>query len=269
MPDDLKYVAVVESALRPHAGSPKAAIGFWQFTPHTARKYRLTVDGRIDERRNIFSSTRAAIEYFKELHDTFGSWTLAAAAFNMGEHGLQAVILLQEINDYYRLYLPLETQRYVFRILSAKLILSAPEKYGFIMRKMDFYPELSFDRVKVDCFEEVPIQVIARAAETDFKVIKDLNPELRGYILATGSYTILVPRGASKGFAGRFEKHLKAYQAKHKKSAYLVKEGDNLSAIAEKFNIPLPALIIQNRLDPNRPIRPGQRLIIPQRNPKE
>ncbi len=111
VPDDLKYVAVAESALRPHAGSPKGAIGFWQFLADTGRKYGLTINARIDERRNLWTSTRAAIRYLQKLYADFGSWSLAVAAFNMGEEGLKAEILAQDQKDFYRLYLPLETQR--------------------------------------------------------------------------------------------------------------------------------------------------------------
>ncbi|UCF58112.1 MAG: lytic transglycosylase domain-containing protein, partial [Deltaproteobacteria bacterium] len=90
LPEDLKYVAVAESALRPHVSSGRGAIGFWQFMAGTGRKYGLVINTRIDERRNLFASTRAAIRYFKDLRKTFGTWTLALAAFNMGEEGLMA-----------------------------------------------------------------------------------------------------------------------------------------------------------------------------------
>ena len=88
LPDDLKYVAIAESALRPHAGSKKGAIGFWQFLPDTGRRNGLVINERIDERRNIFASTRAAIRYLKELRKTFGAWTVAVAAYNMGSKDL-------------------------------------------------------------------------------------------------------------------------------------------------------------------------------------
>ena len=87
MPDDLKYVAVAESALKPHAGSSRGAVGFWQFVRGTGRRYGLTINERIDQRRNLFASTGAAIRYFKDLHAEFGSWTLSAAAYNMGGKG--------------------------------------------------------------------------------------------------------------------------------------------------------------------------------------
>lgn len=262
LPDDLKYVAVAESALRPHVGSPKGAVGFWQFLPETGRKYGLTVDGRIDERRNLLSSTRAAIQYFNKLHADLGSWMLAVAAFNMGEEGLKAEILAQETGDFFRLYLPLETQRYLFRILSAKLILENAEKYGFEMAPADFYQPLRTEVVELTCWDETSLTVVARAAGTDFKMIKDLNPEIRGHYLAPGSYRLVVPAGAAEGFQTRFDEGFEAWQALQTERIYIVKEGDNLSSIADQFRVPLPALLIWNRLDIRRPIHPGDRLII-------
>jgi len=262
MPEDIKYVAVAESALRPHAGSKKGAIGFWQFMRDTGRKYGLVIDEYIDERRNLFASTRAAIRYFKDLRGSLGSWTLAAAAYNLGEKGIQAEILEQGTNDYYRLYLPLETQRFVFRVLSAKLILSNPERYGFRLSDKDYYPPVRFDRVHIECPREVPIRIVAEAAKTHFKAIKDLNPEIRGHYLSEGSHAVLIPEGASKDFQTRYKRLLDRWLASQKERIYIVKEGDNLSSIADRFDLPLPVLIIWNRLDLNAPIHPGDRLVV-------
>lgn len=262
MPDDLKYVAIAESALRPHAGSKKGAIGFWQFMKDTGKNQGLMINEYIDERRNLFASTQAAIRYFRGLHESLGSWTLAAAAYNLGEEGIRAEILEQQTDDYYQLYLPLETQRFIFRILSAKLILSDPERYGFRLSEEDYYPPLKFDRVKVDCSEETPIRIIAEAAKTHFKEIKDLNPEIRGHYLSEGSHTLLIPEGASIGFHDRYQQLVNQWLASRKERIYVVKKGDNLSSIADRFDLPLAVLIIWNRLDLNAPIHPGDRLII-------
>jgi hypothetical protein len=262
MPEDLKYIAIAESALRPHAGSKKGAIGFWQFMKATGRKYGLRINAEKDERRNIFRSTEAAIAYFKQLYDILGSWTLSAAAYNMGEHGLLSEILAQKTRYYYHLYLPLETQRYILRVISAKIILSDPETYGFRFTEKDLYPPLQFDRIKLACFQETPISVIAEAANTRFKVIKDLNPEIRGHFLAAGNHSILVPKGAADGFQARFKTLIDQWLAENRKRIYVVKKGDNLSAIAERFNVPLPVLIIWNRLKLRKHIHPGQHLII-------
>jgi len=262
MPDDLKYVAIAESALRPHVGSSKGAIGFWQFLESTGKNYGLRVNADIDERRNIFASSLAAINYFKDLYKMLGSWTLSAAAFNMGELGLQAEIVSQKTNDYYQLYLPLETQRYIFRIVSAKIILSDPQRFGFQFTDQDLYPPLSFDRIHVECFQDTPIQIVAQAANTHFKAIKDLNPEIRGHFLAAGMHSLLIPIGAADGFYARFKELVQQWVAENHERVYVVKEGDNLTTIAERFNVPLPALLIWNRRDGKKPIHPGDQIVI-------
>ncbi|MCF8077876.1 MAG: transglycosylase SLT domain-containing protein [Desulfobacterales bacterium] len=262
IPADLKYIAVIESALRPHAGSSRGAVGFWQFMAETGRNYGLTVDARKDERRNIYDSTRAVARYFSHLYDRFGSWTLAAAAFNMGEAGLEAEIAEQQVNNYYDLYLSLETQRYVLRAVSAKIILSAPERYGFGLAVENAYPPLSFARVLIECREETPIRLAAQAAGTSFKRIKDLNPEIRGHYLAAGSHWLRIPEPVPDGFQDRVEELFETHAAERKQHIYIVRNGDNLSVLAERFGVPLLSLLIWNRIDPSRPIHPGDRLVV-------
>ena len=262
MPDDLKYIAITESALRPHVQSRSGAVGFWQFLSFTGEKYGLVINDGIDERRNIFASTKAAIRYFKDLHEIFGSWTLAAAAYNMGEEGLMAEILEQGNNDYYHLYLPLETQRYVLRIISIKLILKDPARYGFSLLTEDYYPPLNFDQVVVECADETPVRIIAQAARTTFKAIKELNPEIRGHYLTEGNHSILIPKGALENFEDRYRSLVREWSANEQERIYIIKEGDSLTAIADRFGVPLASLIIWNRLNPRATIHPGDRLII-------
>ncbi|MCP4106022.1 MAG: transglycosylase SLT domain-containing protein [Desulfobacteraceae bacterium] len=268
MPADLKYVPIVESALLPHIGSSKNAIGYWQFIRPTGLRYGLKINSHMDERRNIYKSTVAAIKYLKKLHGDFGSWTLSAAAYNMGEGGLRSRINFQKTRDFYNLYLPLETQQYILKIVAAKMILSDPKKYGFSFTKEDLYSPAEFDRIQVNCHRETSIQTIAQAAKTYFKTIKDLNPELRGRRLPRGVYTISVPKGAARGFHARFKKVSSEYAAKKKKRRsnkhiYVVKQGDSLSAIATKFNISLSELLRWNRrLRLKKPIYPGSELVI-------
>ncbi len=262
LPDDLKYVALAESALRPHVGSPKGAIGFWQFLPETGRRYGLTVNKFIDQRRSLTASTNAAAAYYSELYEKFGSWSLAAAAFNMGEEGLQAEILAQGGGNFYRLYLPLETQRYLFRVLSAKLILTQPERYGFYLQDGDYYPPIRLATVELTSYEETSLRVVAQAARTDFKRIKDLNPELRGHYLAAGTHTLAVPENTPPGFQKRFNQFHEEWSQQRKERIYIVQAGDNLSTIAEKFRVPLAAILIWNRINLKSPIHPGDRLVI-------
>lgn len=262
LPPDLKYVPIAESSLRPHAGSPKGAMGFWQFMAPTAQKYGLQVDSEKDQRRSLADSTEAAIAYLKELHGMFGSWTLAVAAYNMGENGLKKEIAAQETRNYHRLYLPLETQRYVFRILAAKLILSDPGRFGFHLKPDDLYLPAAVDVVSVDLPAETPVLAVARAAGTDLKRIKDLNPEIRGYQLAPGRHQLRLPRDSAKGFTARLADQLQHIKQTEEAVVYVVKEGDSLGAIAERFNVPLSEVSRRNQLDPKKPIRPGQRLSI-------
>jgi len=262
MPMDLKYMAIIESSLTSHLISSKGARGSWQFMEATGKKYGLKIDSDVDERRNFFSSTRAAINYLKKLHEKFGSWTLAAAAYNMGEEGLKTEMLLQNTNNYYYLYLPMETQQYILRAISAKEILSNSERYGFKLSKEDIYPPLQFDRVELVCDQETPIYLVAQAAGTYFKVIKDLNPEIRRHYLAKGKYDIMVPRGAAPGFQARYEGLVKKWLAERKEHVYVVKKGENLSSIASHFDVPLPALLIWNNLGSKKQVKPGDLLLI-------
>ncbi|VFM95583.1 MAG: Soluble lytic murein transglycosylase [Candidatus Kentron sp. G] len=265
MPDDLKYIAVAESALLPHIGSVKHAIGFWQFMKPTGQSYGLRIDRAIDERRNIFASTRAATQYLKDLHEDLGSWTLAAAAYNMGQRGLERRISAQKTRNYYHLYIPLETQRYIFRILSVKQILSNPEKYGFYLTKKDLYRAPSFDRVRVEVSDHLPVQLIAQASSTYYKRIKDLNPEIRGDSLPEGSHSILVPKGTGSQFHALLAPLAAKYRSTQiaSEQRYTVKKGDTLSGIAKKFGVRVSDLKRWNKkLKGKTHLHPGDTLII-------
>ncbi len=260
LPDDLKYVAVAESALRANIGSPKGAVGYWQFIKPTGQRYGLTVDGETDERRELLRATLAAARYLGELHTLFGSWTLAAAAYNMGEEGLKNEIQLQEMNDYYRLYLPQETQRYILRIVAAKMILSHPEKFGFHLGPGDLYPLLTFDRLILTLARRTPLMLVAKAAGTDYKVIRDLNPQIRARELPSGQHEINLPAGSAAGFHQRFGLLVRSLAPRPEEEFYVVKPGDNLSAIAARVGLPLATLQRLNRLGAGSAIKPGDRL---------
>jgi LysM repeat protein len=262
MPDDFKYLAIAESALKPLAASNKGAVGYWQFIESTGSRYGMEINPFIDERRNFFTSTDAAFSYLKDLYAMFGSWTLSAAAYNMGEEGLKTEILVQKVNNYYKLYLPQETQRYIFRILAIKQIMSNPEKYGFILSKDDLYGPVQSDLVDISSKQQVPIFIIAQAANTYYKVIKDLNPHLRNYYLPPGKYQLSIPKGTASGFSARFENLLQQWLAEKKDSIYIVRRGDNLSSIAARFNIPVKAIMIWNSINNGKKISPGDKLII-------
>lgn len=261
LPDDLKYITIAESSLRPLAFSNKGAAGYWQFIPETGTKYGLEINNDIDERRNVSQATLAAVKYLKKLYDLFGSWTLAAAAYNMGEDGLKSEILVQNVNNYYQLYLNQETQRYVFRILAAKIIMSHPEKFGYRLAKTDLYLPRQFDTVEIKAAQPVPLHVIAGAANTYFKVIKDLNPQIKYYHLPSGTYPVRIPQGQAAGFYHRYDKALNDWITLKNDSVYIVRKGDTLTGIASRFHVPYKALTIWNGIG-GRKISSGDKLYI-------
>jgi len=262
MPEDLKYIAVVESALLSHAGSSKGAVGYWQFIKSTGLRYGLVIDRNIDERRNFFASTDAAVSYLKELYELFGSWTLAAAAYNLGEERLQDEKESQMVESFYDFYLPQETQRYIFKIVAAKLILSNPSRYGFDLEPDDYYPPVPFDRVKLNVPSRTPLYLVAQAAGTHFKQIKELNPEIRGRDLLKGSHIIAVPKGSGENFHSHFASLAEKWRQENRIHIYIVKKGDNLSTIAEQFDIVLSSLMAWNDLNSKSYIHPGEKLVI-------
>jgi len=262
LPLDLKYIPLIESALRPHAGSAKGAVGYWQFLRSTGRHYGLRIDSQVDERRNILKSTHAACKYLKALKEKFGSYLLALSAYNMGEYDLKKEIKAQNNNNFFSLYLPLETQRYAFKIISAKLILENQESYGFFLEKSDLYPLFIFDKVNFKSDFQIPISLIAQAAGLSFKTIKDYNPELRGYYLSKGAITILMPTGKTKRFKQNYTAHYKNWKKTVKKRLHIVKTGENLTGIAKKYRISLSSLLKLNNFSIKSMIHPGDRLVV-------
>jgi membrane-bound lytic murein transglycosylase D len=262
MPTDLQYVPVVESALLPHAGSSKGAMGFWQFMESSGKSFDLVINSQIDERRNLAASTSAALRYFSVLYERFRSWPLAVAAYNMGDTALAAYIAEQGVNDYYKLNLSLETQRFIFRIICVKLIFSNPAAFGFGLNEDEYYPLYESECVPVRTEKDTPIRIIAEAAGTYFKVIKDLNPEIVGNSLPSGNYKLFIPKESVETFDVRFNALANNLQASKKPQVYVVKKGDSLSTIAGKFKVPLSSMIAWNRLEDRRPIRPGDRLVV-------
>jgi len=260
MPDDLKYVPVIESALMPHARSFANAVGYWQFLEATGRRYGLRIDNDVDERRNIFKSTRAACRYLKKLATEFGSISLALAAYNMGEHGLAVEIDAQQTHNYFDLYLPLETQRYLHKIIAAKLILEQPEKYGFYLNSEDLYPALHTATLDISLEKEVPILIMARAADVSFKTFKIQNPDIRGYYLSPGLVSIQVPADKTPGFYDRFSALFTDWQKNSPLRIHVVEAGESLIGIAEAYQMSLAELLRLNDISYKKVIHPGDRL---------
>lgn len=195
MPDDLKYLAVAESSLLAYIESNKGAVGTWQMIEETGLRNGLRKDELVDERNSPEIATRAALRYLQGLRQEFGCWALALAAYNCGEARLRREIDIQKVSDYYRLNLPLETERFVFRIAAIKLIMQDPERYGYAIPREHIYAPVTSDSIAVKLEKPVHITDMAQGIGTDFKIIKELNPEFTGYLLPNGSYTLKVPQG--------------------------------------------------------------------------
>jgi membrane-bound lytic murein transglycosylase D len=194
VPDDFKYLAVIESGLL-NVTSPSGAKGYWQFMPATAKGYNLEINNDVDERKNLEKSTLAACQYLKEAYKKFGNWTLAAASYNMGKTGLLTRLQNQKADNYYDLALNEETARYVYRILAVKYILNDPINYGFNLRKEDLYPPYQTVQVLVDTTVTSWVN-FAISQGTNYKTLKELNPWLVSDGLENesgNSYTILLP----------------------------------------------------------------------------
>lgn len=131
IPEDFKYIPLVESGLNPQTTSHKGAGGYWQFMPATARLYGLKVNGNVDERKDFIKSTHAAARYIKNLYEEFGDWTLVAAAYNVGGGRLKSSMRRQKEDNYYNLKLNSETGAYVYKLISMKEVIEKPEKYGY------------------------------------------------------------------------------------------------------------------------------------------
>lgn len=198
VPDDLKYVAVIESALT-NAVSPAGARGFWQIMQATGKEYGLEINSNVDERYNIEKSTRVAARYFLKSYERFDSWTLAAAAYNAGNYGVHRQLERQEVDDYYDLLLGEETGRYVFRILALKEIMKDPKKYGFNFEEEDLYQPIAVRKVEVDTAVTNFAQ-FAREFDINYKILKIHNPWLREAHLKNQSrkqYLIDIPASDS------------------------------------------------------------------------
>lgn len=195
IPNDFKYLAIIESGLE-NVVSPAGASGFWQFMKGTAKDYGMEVNSEVDERYNLEKSTEAACVYLQKAYDKFGSWTMAAASYNVGMNGLSRRATEQSTNNYYDLYLPTETSRYVFRLLAIKEIFENKSKYGFILRKQDLYKEIETVHILLNK-SNVDLVSYSDSLGINYKILKQFNPWLRDKKLTNKSektYTITIPQ---------------------------------------------------------------------------
>lgn len=196
VPDDFKYLAMVESGLT-NVVSPAGAAGYWQLMKSTAQEFGLEVNEEVDERYDVRKSTVAACKYLRSAYEKYGSWTLAAASYNMGMNGVEKQLKRQDANNYYDLLLNDETSRYVFRVLAAKEIIEHPTKYGFHYRLKDLYMPHETYTVKLDTAVK-DFTEFAQRHKVNYKILKIFNPWLRQSYLTNKSrktYEIHLPKG--------------------------------------------------------------------------
>lgn len=194
VPDDFKYLAVIESGLV-NVVSNAGARGVWQFMPETAKGMGLEVNNNVDERYNLEKSTQAACDFILKAKAKFGSWTLAAASYNRGVAGVRRLIEFQKETNYYDLYMNEETSRYVFRIMALKEIMNSPTKYGFEVNKKDRYELIPTRKIEIDR-PITDLVAFAKAQGINYKILKIHNPWLRSTRLRNATnkkYTIEIP----------------------------------------------------------------------------
>lgn len=259
LPRDLKYVAVAESDLQHTAASPMGAVGIWQFIPATGNRYGLNAKGVIDERYDFEKATGSALNYLKDLHEMFGNWALAIAAYNCGEGRVRQELAQQKVRDYYSLKLPLETERYVFRILAIKAVLSDPARYGYALPAGAGYRMPEVETVSVHFPVTVPIQAVADLAGITYREFKRLNPSFRSSEIPSGTYLLRF----SKGRGDRVVEGAEALAERFKPRAvvHIVQSGDTLTGIARRYGVTTDEIKRWNGLRSNT-IRIGQRLQI-------
>jgi hypothetical protein len=198
IPDDFKYLCVAESNME-NVISYAGATGFWQFMEPAGKKYGLEINSLIDERYDVWKSTEAACKYLKDSYEIFGSWTLSAASYNMGQDGVTLQMERQKSNDYFNLVLNSETSRFVARIVAIKYILQNPEVYGYEIKDGEKYKPLEYYEVKLDN----SVSDFADYADSlgiNYFILKMYNPWLRDNYLSNKSkqvYMIKLPKEGS------------------------------------------------------------------------
>ncbi len=263
LPEELFYLALIESGYNPQATSRAKAGGIWQFLAKTAKRFGLKVDKWVDERRDPEKSTYAAAEYLKSLYAIFNCWDLATASYNAGEGKVLRGMKKTNSQDFWELsrhrYLKQETKRYVPMFLAAVIIAKEPQKYGF--SNINYHPPLVYEKVAVP--PETNLDWVAKIAETDPSELRALNPALRRGKTPPGTphFEIKIPPGKKE----IFEKNLSAYKqsAAALKKNHRVRAGETLGSIAKKYRINFQVLCEHNALSSQSKIKPGMTLLLP------
>lgn len=268
LPEDMVYLALIESGFSCQAYSKAHAVGPWQFIRGTGKRYGLVVNYWVDERRDPVKATHAAASYLKDLHQEFGSWYLAAAAYNAGEAKIRRALKRYDADNFWSIsegrrdYLKGETRQYVPKMIAAALIAKEPDKYGFT--EIVYEKPLAYDTVKVH--PGTSLGVAAKLAGIDSRELNDLNPELRRWAVppSGGMYALRIPTGKRASFEVAYAQLPVAdIKARVGEVTVQVNRGDTLGRIAKVHGVSLKDLMAMNpNLDPRR-LRLGQQVVVP------
>ena len=273
LPLELKYLPIIESGYSPYAYSPASAVGLWQFIPATGKRYGLKIDKWVDERRDPVKATRAAAGYLGDLHQMFGSWSLAMASYNCGEGAVARSIERNNTRDYWQLDLPTETCNYVPKFYAAMLIAMEPELYGFYVTYED---PLSYESYELE--KPADLKTVASLTGVSYEELKALNPELLSQYThpKVDGYALKVPRDTFASFKAAFEAatHAQKYLSKDQLAKikapsgvgkvvyYRVKKGDTLSTIAKRYKTTVNNIKKWNKNARGKYLRLGMKLKI-------
>jgi membrane-bound lytic murein transglycosylase D len=263
LPEDLVYMALIESGFNPRAYSRRKASGPWQFIYRTGKRYGLKVDWWIDERRDPEKSTIAAAKHLKDLYDQFSCWYLVAAGYNAGAGKISQAIRRYQTEDFWELtkhrYLKRETKNYVPKMIAAALIAKSPEKYGFINIAYD--EPIRYEKIAIP--DATDLRVIARCSEVDYEIIKALNPELRRWCTPPyyPNYQVKIPEGKKEIFLQNFFQLKPSERITFRR--HRVRSGETLSHIASRYRTGVSAIMQMNNIRNPRHLRAGTSIIIP------
>lgn len=265
LPEDLVYLAMIESGFNPTARSRRRAVGPWQFIYRTGKRYGLKVNYWVDERRDPEKSTVAAARYLKDLYDQFQCWYLAAAGYNAGEGRIARAIRRYRTEDFWELskyrYLKRETRDYVPKMIAAALIAKNPERYGF--KGIEYDDPIEYEKVKVP--PATDLRIVAKCCGTTYKEIKLLNPELLRWCTPPYEpyYELKIPKGKKGAFLRCFAKLPESKKRYSGFIKYRLRRGDTLWRISRRFGIDLKVLMRINRIGNPRRLRAGHWILIP------
>ncbi|SEJ51719.1 transglycosylase SLT domain-containing protein [Paraburkholderia diazotrophica] len=261
MPTELALLPFIESAYNPQALSVAKAAGMWQFVPGTGRTYNLKQNMWQDERRDVLASTSAALDYLSRLHDMFGDWYLALAAYNWGEGNVQRAIARNEAaglpTDYQSLRMPMETRNYVPKLQAVKNIVTNPQVYGLALPSIPNHPYF----VTVTTSHDIDVDTAAKLANMTPDEFRSLNPSFKKpVILGATQPQILLPFDN----ASAFERNLKSYSGSLSSwTTYTVTERSRPAAIAEKIGVDADTLMAVNKIPAGMRLKPGSTIVVP------